>query len=332
MKKLFLAVALAAIAPAAVAEPVQLKFSNPGVPTGHIQLRIIAPLAEKITADSGGTVEVKLFPGPSLGAFPVIYDRLINGVTDMTFGLLGPISSQFPKSMVASLPFETQNATQGSIALWRLIATGVVADEWQRVKPLAAVVFPNAGFHARKTIANLDDMRGLKLSVQSRLAAESVERLGGAPVTLAVTDLYPSLQRGTVDGSTIGWPATSSYKLFEAATYHLQVPIGGEVTYIAMNNDSYAKLPAPGRAAVDKNIGDAFQRYVGGVLDEVDAAESSSIAGKPGQVVTKLAPDEEARWRDRVRPVVEAWAKSTPDGEKVLAAYRAEIAKLATGK
>jgi TRAP-type C4-dicarboxylate transport system substrate-binding protein len=313
---------------AASAEPIQLKFSNPGVPTGHIQLRIVAPLAEKITADSAGTVEVKLFPGPSLGAFPVIFDRLLNGVTDMTFGLLGPISSQFPKSMVASLPFETQNATQGSIALWRLIEGGVVADEWARVKPLATVVFPNAGFHSRKTIRNLDDMRGLKLSVQSRLAAESVERLGGAPVTLAVTDLYPSLQRGTVDAATIGWPATSSYKLFETATYHLQVPIGGEVTYLAMNKESYAKLPAAGRASVDKNIGGAHEAYIGSVLDETDAKESAAIAAMPGQTVTKLAPEEEARWRERVAPVIEGWSKATPDGARVLAAYRTEVRKV----
>jgi TRAP-type C4-dicarboxylate transport system substrate-binding protein len=328
MKAIIAAASCAFFASAASAEPIQLKFSNPGVPTGHIQLRIIAPLAEKITADSQGTVEVKLFPGPSLGAFPVIFDRLLNGVTDMTFGLLGPISSQFPKSMVASLPFETQNATQGSIALWRLMETGVVADEWTRVKPLAAVVFPNAGFHSRKTIRTLDDMRGLKLSVQSRLAAESVERLGGAPVTLAVTDLYPSLQRGTVDAATIGWPATSSYKLFESANYHLQVPIGGEVTYLVMNKDSYAKLPPQGRAAVDKNIGDAHERYIGGVLDEVDAHESSTIAAMAGQTVTKLAPAEETRWRERVAPVIEAWTKATPNGERVLAAYRAEVQKV----
>jgi TRAP-type C4-dicarboxylate transport system substrate-binding protein len=313
---------------AASAEPVQLKFSNPGIPTGHIQLRLIAPLAEKINADSQGTLDIKLFGGPSLGAFPVIYDRLINGVTDMTFGLLGPISSQFPKTQVASLPFETANGFEGSVALWQVLEKGLIADEWQRVKPLAMVVFPNAGFHSRKTIRNLDDMRGLKLSVQSRVAADSVERLGGAPVTLAVTDLYPSLQRGTIDAATIGWPATSSYKLFESANYHLQVPIGGEVTYLAMNKDSYAKLPAAGRAAIDKNIGDHHQRYLGKMLDDVDHEQSSAIAAMPGQTVTKLAPAEEARWRERVAPVIETWTKAAPDGDKVLAAYRAEIKRL----
>ena len=329
MKRIVLGLSLcASFAAGAVAEPVQLKFSNPGVPTGHVQLRIIAPFAERIAKDSNGTVDVKLFPGPSLGAFPVIYDRLINGVTDMTFGLLGPISSQYPQTMVGSLPFETPNATVGSRALWSVLDSGLIAGEWQAVKPLAMVVFPNAGFHARKPLATLEDLRGLKFSVQSRIAASAVERLGGAPVTLAVTELYPSLQRGTIDVVTIGWPATSSYKVFEVGSNHLTVPIGSEITYLAMNKDSYAKLPAAGKAAVDKNIGDAFEKIIGGVLDDVDEKESRTIGAMPGQSITQLKPDEEKRWKARVEPVAEQWASATPDGAKVLAAYRAAVAKM----
>ena len=323
---------VAAWSSSTLAEPVQLKFASPGVPNGHVQVRLIAPFAERMTKDSNGAIDVKVFPGPTLGAFPVIYDRLLNGVTDMTFGLLGPISSQYPQTMVGSLPFETPNAIVGSRALWNILSAGVIAGEWHAVKPLAMVVFPNAGFHARKPIATLEDVRGLKFSVQSRIAAGAVERLGGAPVTLAVTELYPSLQRGTIDVVTIGWPATSSYKVFEVGSNHLTVPIGSEITYFAMNKDSYAKLPAAGKAAIDKNIGDSFEQIIGGVLDDVDAHESRTIGALPGQSITQLKPDEEARWKARVAPVAEQWASATPNGAKVLAAYREAIVNVRSGK
>lgn len=326
---LALAVSAAALWTSPVpADPILLKFGNPGSPQGHVSRKIIAPFAEQMTRDSNGTVEFKLYSGPSLGAFPVIYDRVINGVADLSFGLLGPISSQFPKTMVASLPFETPNGTAGSLALWRLYEQGAIADEWQRVKPLVTMVFPSALFHTRKSIHNLADVQGLKFSVQSRLLAECIQSLGGAPITLAVTDLYQALQRSTVDVVTIGWPATASYKLAEVSNYHLAVPIGGEITWIAMNKNAYAKLPAPGRAAVDKNIGDAFAKHVGQILDQVDEEESAKTRAMAGQTLARLAPEEEARWRARVAPVTEAWTKSTPDGAKVLAAYRAEMAKI----
>jgi TRAP-type C4-dicarboxylate transport system substrate-binding protein len=317
---------------AQAADPVQLKFANPSSPQGHIARDVIAPLAERMNADAQGAVEFKVFSGPGLGSFPVIYDRVINGVADLAFGLLGPISSQFPETMVASLPFETPNAEIGGQALWRQITRGEITNEWQRVKPITIMVFPSAGLHSRTSIKNLADVQGLKFSVQSRLLAECIEKLGGTPITLAVTELYQALQRGTVDAATIGWPATSTFKLAEISHYHLSVPIGGEVTFIVMNKDSYAKLPAKGKAAIDKNIGDDLAKRVGHILDETDEEVSAKIGAESGQTIAKLPPEEEARWKARLAPVIDAWAKSTPDGAKVLAAYRAEISKLAAKK
>jgi hypothetical protein len=49
------------------------------------------------------------------------------------------------------------------------------------------------------------------------------------------------------------------------------------------------------------------------------------------QTITTLSPAEEAHWKERAKPVVDAWVAATPDGAKVLAAYRAEIAKIRAG-
>jgi TRAP-type C4-dicarboxylate transport system substrate-binding protein len=325
------AAAAAAFAHAAQAEPTQLKFANPGVPTGAVAIRIINPLSEELNRLGGGAIEVKLFTGPSLANYGNVYDRVINGVADMAFGLLGPTSSQFPKSTVTALPFETPNGEVGSAAMWRLLTAGVIADEWARVKPLATMVFPNVGLHSRKPIVTMADMRGTKLSAQTRPTGESIEKLGGVPITMPVSELYPSLQRGIIEAATIGWPAASAYKLPEVANYHVQVPLGSELTYLIMNADTYAKLPAPGRAAVDKTIGEAYARKLGAILDKVDEEESAKAAARPGQTVTALAADEAVRWKARVASVTESWTKATPDGVKVLAAYRAEIKKL-TGR
>ena len=47
--------------------------------------------------------------------------------------------------------------------------------------------------------------------------------------------------------------------------------------------------------------------------------------------VNPKAPEEAKRWKARVAPFVDEWTRTTPDGEKVLAAFRAEIAKLRKG-
>ena len=329
MKTKLAAIAFASVAVvhAASAETPQYKFANPGAPTGYVSTHFVNPWVERVNKAADGTFEFKIFAGPGLGNYQTIYDRTINSVADAAFGLLGPISSQFPKTTVPALPFVTPDATIGSLALWQLLVDGVISSEWQKVKPLALMVFPNVVIHSRKPIAKLEDVHGLKISVQSRPVGEGIERLGGAPITMAVTDLYPSLQRGTIDAATIGWPAHQVYKLAEVSNYHIAVPLGSEVTFMAMNKDSYAKLPPKGRAAIDNEIGENFQRFIGKSLDELDDQESKATAAKPGQSVIKLAPEEAARWKERTAPVTESWVNNTPDGAKVLAAYRAAIKK-----
>ena len=65
------------------------------------------------------------------------------------------------------------------------------------------MVFPPVGLHSRKPIATMADIRGTKMSAQTRPTGESIERLGGVPITMQIAELYPSLQRGVIDVATI---------------------------------------------------------------------------------------------------------------------------------
>lgn len=316
----------------AAAEPVTLKFANPGVPTSPLMSRIFMPMGERLNKATDGEIELKFFSGPTLATYANVYDRVLNGVVDLAFGLLGPTSAAFPKSTVTALPFEHKNGASASLAIWRMIGSGVLADEWRAVKVVAPMVFPPQLLHSRNPIAALADIRGIKMSAQTRPTGESIERLGGVPITMPVSELYPSLQRGLIEVATIGWAAALTYKLSEVATYHIQVPLGGELTYIIMNKDSYARLSTKSRQAFDDLLGDAFARHVGEILDGIDTENRNTTAASPGQNVTALAPAEEARWKALVAPVTEAWVKTTPDGAKVLAAYRAEVARAVAEK
>ena len=62
-----------------------------------------------------------------------------------------------------------------------------------------------------------------------------------------------------------------------------------------------------------------------------DVVAHDLIAKLPGQTMVTLAPSELERWHARLEPLTEQWVQKTPDGEKVLAAYRAEVKKLRGG-
>ena len=325
-----LAAAAIAAAPIAgrAAEQITLKFAHPGAPTGGVATEIVEPWIAKVNSEAAGLFHVQLYAGPALGQFPQIYDRVLNGVADIAFGLLGPLSRQFPITSVASLPFATPNASVGSVALWRVYERGLLASEWKQVKLLTFMVFPSVALHVKKPIQSLADIDGMKLSVQSRLMADTTHLLGVAPITLPVTELYESVNRGVVDGSVIGWPAAKSYRLVEVTNYHLEVPLGSEVTFVMMNNKSYEKLPEKGRAIIDRLTGRPWATEIGKILDGDDERESTQAAKTTGQTVAHLPAAEQAKWEARIASVVDDWTKRTPNGAAVLAAYKEEVAKL----
>ena len=322
------ALALAAVAQSAkAADPVTLKFGTGGPPTAAITGKLIAPWSEEVTKASDGVLDVRVYTGPSLVTLLNSLDRTLNGVADMAYAILGPYSSQFPKTAVATLPFEITSAAEGGTALWHLYQRGIIADEFDKVKLIAISAFANVTLHSRKPIRVMADMKGVKTSVQSRLVSSTISTLGGVPITMPVSELYESLQRGVIDCVAIGWPATSTYKVNEVFSNHTHVSLGAEVAWMMMNKDSYAKLPEKGKATIDKFGGVYFSNMMARVIDDQEK-ESIEITKGKGQSIYTLAPDEDARWHRALAPITEGWVKATPDGDKVLAAFREEIAKI----
>ena len=184
------ATALTALSAAAFAdEPMQLRYGDPGPPDASIHTQLVAPWADKVNKESDGTLSVKVFAGYSLVNMLNTMDRVANGVADLAFCILGPVSSQFPKTLVATLPFEAENAHEAGLALQRLYDKGIIADEWKKVKPVAFGVFANTSYHTVPAVKTQADLKGLKISVQGRLASQTLEALGGTPISLPINEV-----------------------------------------------------------------------------------------------------------------------------------------------
>jgi len=333
MKLAVLAAALfAAGTTAASAEPVQLKYAYPGAPQALIYTQAMVPWTEEVKAASDGTLEIKLFPGMALATPQNVLDRIQNGVADMGYMLVGQFADQFRRSTVAMMPYESRNPQEAALANWRLYEKGLFADEFARVMPLAMPVFTNMSVHSRKPIHTMADLKGVKVASMSRTMSEVIDKLGGTPITMPPADFYSSLQRGTVDAAGIGWPGIAPFKLNEVTTYHIQTSLTGEGAHQIMSRDSYAKLPDKAKRTIDKLGGLHYSKMYADAIAAMDKQGIDMTNAVPGQTIVNLDPAEEARWKARAEAVVNEWAAKTPDGPKVLAAYRAEIAAIRAGK
>jgi TRAP-type C4-dicarboxylate transport system substrate-binding protein len=316
---------------AAGAQPTTLKFGFPAPPTSWVNTKGIANWTKEVEPASAGTVNFQVFPGGSVANFRNIYDRLLNGVVDVGFGTFGEVGDQFPKTMVSSLPFEAQNTAESGIAVWRLFAKGVTADEYKDIKPLAFFSFGMGVLHSTRPIAKIDDIKGMKVITTSKSTSDSVQLLGGVPVTMTPSEIYQSLQRGVATAGQISWAGSVVFKIYEVTKHHTDVRFGLPGGYFFMNKDAFAKLAQPARAAIDKFSGEPWSKHMGAYATQEEEESIAKVLAEPGQNRHKLGPAEEERWRALVKPITDEWLKTTKDGDKVLAAYREELGRIRAG-
>ncbi|MEM6727688.1 MAG: TRAP transporter substrate-binding protein DctP [Pseudomonadota bacterium] len=119
--------------------------------------------------------------------------------------------------------------------------------------------------------------------------APMVEPLGGSLVNLPGGEIYPSLERGVVDGA--GWSVngTASLKLQEVAGYMMRPTFGTLPTYITMNLDKWNSLSAEDGEMMLR-LGREVEQEAAS-YSSVDTQEALDMMMAGGMEETVLAPE-----------------------------------------
>jgi TRAP-type C4-dicarboxylate transport system substrate-binding protein len=318
---------LSAAQPAGADDPVTLRFAQTGSPTSPTWTLIWKPWIDRIEAASEGTLKIQPFHGPTLATMQNVYDRIEAGVADLGSGVQGSIGGRFPGSSVVELPSDAISK-EASSSLWRLHEGGPIAAEYAETRPLALYVFPQSFLNLRSPVEKIAEVRGLKIATLTKSEAELFNLLGAAPVSTSPIELYQALQRRTIDGVAIGWLGLVGFKLQEVVKHHILVRTGSGGGFVSMNKAVYAKLPAKAKSAVDANSGHATSMLFGETLDRIYANSERIVRGEDGHSFADADPDGARQFRAIADQLIDAWTKKTPNGPAILAAYRAEVARV----
>lgn len=323
------AFALAALPPVVRASsPILLRMAVSAPATSPVTVHGTMPWVRQVNKDSGGTIRIKVFPGGRLSNEKEMLDRLVKGVFEVCYGNQGAISGQFPGTEVSALPFLANNSTDASEALWMLANGGPIASEYKDVKLLAVFAYPPVILHFRKPVKSLQDLKGLKVSAMNRVISESLQALGAVPISMSNTDIYQAASRGVIDGIAMPWTGVRQFKIHEVTRYHLEVPIGAADGFVAMNKETFDRLPEKAKRAIDKDSGMALVRHYGQVLDHILGLQRKFVGGLPGHTIAQLTPAEKVRWMQRLKPVLDKWTHQVKNGPAILSAYESALKKV----
>ncbi len=314
------------------AQEVNLIFATTNAPNAHLNVRGHHPWAARINEQGKGVVRIDVRDGPTIANHLNYYQRVMDDVVQIAWGLPALIAGKFVLTNVTTLPFLVDKAEDASVALWRLHQSGLLTAEYDEIVPLVLIAFPQVGVHLSKAPRGLDSLAGVKLAVGNKAGADILTRLGGAPISLPVTDYYEAIQRGTVDGSMSQWTQFQPFKLAEVTNYHIDTSLGSAAGIVFMSKKKWATLPEAARKIIMDNSGEKQSRAFGAFWDAVNEEGRAMVRARGEKhTIVNFTPEQTAQWRQKVQPVTDDWAKSTAGGDKVLDAFKSNIAKAQAG-
>ena len=327
--KWVVSLAILLAAGAAHAEERVLMFATTNAPSTRLNMQFLHPWAEAINQDGKGVIQLDVRDGTAIASVANYYDRVTTGVVQISWGLLSTVAGKFPRADVATLPFMAKSAADGSEAMWRLYKAGVLGDEFAELHPLMIIALTPSGIHMSHALKSLDNLGGAKLVVASKVNADAITLLGGAPLSIPLSDMYEAIQRGTADGAAVAWTSFDPFKLAEVTSYHVDTRLGTSTAMMFMTKAVWDSLSPEAQNVLDKHSGEAESRAFGAWWDgERKAGKDNTIARGDKRTIVELTPEQTAGWQKKLEPLNDNWAKSAPDGAKVLAAFKAELAKI----
>jgi TRAP-type C4-dicarboxylate transport system substrate-binding protein len=314
---------------AQAAETLKLHHMSPTV--SNVHARIIDPWADKVRQDSDGALRIRVYPSMQIGGTPVqLYDQVRDGVVDIVWTLPGYNAGRFPRLDVFELPFvAARSGITNSKAVQEFAATQAQED-LREVHLLFAWANDHGVVHANRAVQKMEDLQGLKLRFPTRYTGQALEALGAAAIGIPAPQVPESLAQGVVDGAILPWEVVPSLKVHELVGHHTEFP-GSPTFYtsthvLAINKARYEALPAELKQVLDANSGLEPAAMAGAAVVKA-GDEAKEQAKEQGNEIHVLSEEETARWREKTQPIVDAWLQANPDGEKLLAAAQALLAK-----
>ncbi|MDI6755263.1 MAG: TRAP transporter substrate-binding protein [Thermodesulfobacteriota bacterium] len=309
----------------ALAAPIEIRVANFQPPL-HKSNEMLKNWMSTVETETGGKVKFTLYPGATLAKAKDTYDATVRGIADMCHTFAGYSLGRFLLSEVVILPaLGMKNSEHGARVLGDLYEKfPEVRAEYKDVHLLWICPSVQRQWHGTKPIRRVEDIKGLKVRAPG-FEGVIVKALGGVPVDIAGPDVYLAMQRGTIDGTFHPWETAISYRWYEVAKYHttMNFYLAG-VFIVAMNLDTYNKLPKDVQKVIDKHSGKygAIEVNAKGMWDKYDKVSFEEVKAKPGREFFELSKEDLAKATELCRPVWDKWvadneAKGLP-GKKIL--------------
>jgi tripartite ATP-independent transporter DctP family solute receptor len=260
-----------------------------------------------VESETGGAVEVKLFPAGQVGGERDLAEATKLGTIQAAM-LSGPFSNFCKEVQVLDIPY----LFPSNLVAWKVLDGPFgkeLAQECLKKSGLRVLEYGQVGFrnftnsaHPIKTPA---DVKGLKVRVmESPVYMSLIRSMGGAPTPVPWPETYTALQQKVVDAQENPVSSIKFAKLYEVQKY---LTLDGHtygVSFLLMNEKFFEGLPKEYQTIV-KNAA-LTANVVEDGIDTLDSSLGIQFLKDKGMEVYVPTPKEKAAFREATqKPIIE---------------------------
>ncbi len=264
---------------------------------------IVWKAKELMEEKSGGRIAMNIYESGQLGGDRESIEGLQAGTIDFFITISATYVPFVPELGVFDLP----NVFPNIDVARKVFDSGIINEVSAACENagLKIMAFSDAGFRhvtTNKPIASVADFNGLKLrTMQNPNHMAYFTALGASPTPMDYSELYISLQQGTIDGQENAYDLIVANKLYEPQKYVTETNHLIHALIMMMSKAKYDALPDDIKAIVEESVIEAHQ-YGRQVADERIESRKKIITDY-GLTINEISPELRADMLKAAEPV-----------------------------
>lgn len=283
----------------------------------HPKHQAFMRFAELVKENSGGRLEVEVYPSGQLGDERELVESLQTGavhVTSVSNGVMSAFASHF---MLLDIPFSFEDADTA-----RSMIDGSQTLLFADLESIGlhGLAIWEQGFRqvssSARGIATAADVKGMKLrTMEAPLHVEAWRAMGANPTPMSWGQVYSSLQTGIIDGQENPLYVVTQEKLFEVQKHVSLTNHIYDAMPVIASNDWWSSLPEADAAIIATAMAEAtaYER----TLVEAEVEKARAELEGLGVEVVETPAGEIAAMKALAQPPVIARIRATLGDEPV---------------
>lgn len=267
---------------------------------------------DRLDKASGGKVKVDVYCSSVLGNNTEMIQGAQMGTVDIVVIQPGGLADMgAPKLNLLCLPYLFESYDQYYNTLYGQVGDELLQDITDNIQNLIGFSYlPDGGrcyFTKGKAIRALDDIKGMKLRVQSyAIDSATADAIGFSATPTAFSELYSALQTGVVDGAENPLSGIDGNALYEVSeyltldnhTYNIPVLAMSQKTWDSLSDDTRSLMKESWMQTVEEYFKPQLADYEDGLLKKFEDT---------GVEIIEIQDHD--KWVEAVKPVWDEYGK-----------------------